>query len=139
MALRPRPIPLFTSRFPPYSLHDSPFCDGLAAAIKYLFQIHIGSVDSICTVLGTFKVYIRGINIANHAEVLQSIRGRLDLLEKELAQLEREHLRMSDSQILGRIRTKLLEFQDTALTEVQNMEKFATARIYGEAERAEAV
>ncbi|KAJ1198176.1 hypothetical protein NDU88_002020 [Pleurodeles waltl] len=67
------------------------------------------------------------------------MRGRLDFLEKELAQLEREHLRKSDSQILGRIGTKLVEFQDASLTEVQHMGKYATARIYGEGERPGAV
>ncbi|KAJ1165447.1 hypothetical protein NDU88_005875 [Pleurodeles waltl] len=67
------------------------------------------------------------------------IPGHLDFLEKELAQLEREHLRTSDSQILGRIRTKLVEFQDTALTEVQHMRNYATARLYGEGEQPGAV
>ncbi|KAJ1126039.1 hypothetical protein NDU88_004452 [Pleurodeles waltl] len=110
------------------------FRDELADAIKDFFQINIGSVDSICTVWETFKLYIRGINIAKHAEDLQMIPGRLDFLEKELTQLEREHLRTSDSQKLGRIHTKFVEFQDTALTEVQHMGKYATARIYGEGE-----
>ncbi|KAJ1124462.1 hypothetical protein NDU88_002923 [Pleurodeles waltl] len=90
---------------------------------------------SICTVWETFKVYILEINIAKHAGFLRSIRVRLDILEKEIAQLEREHLRTPDSQILGRIRIKLVEFQDTALTEVQHMGKYATAHIYEEGER----
>ncbi|KAJ1114375.1 hypothetical protein NDU88_002613 [Pleurodeles waltl] len=116
------------------ALHDE-----LADAIKDSFPFNIGSVDSIRTVGETLKVYIRGINIAKHARVLQSIPGRLYFLEKELAQLEREHLRTSDSQILGRIRIKLVEFQDMALTEVQHMGKYATSRIYGEGERPGAV
>ncbi|KAJ1203531.1 hypothetical protein NDU88_007316 [Pleurodeles waltl] len=60
-------------------------------------------------------------------------------LEKELAQLEQEHLLTADRHVLCRIHTKLVEFQDTALTEVQHMGTYATAHIYGEAERPGAV
>ncbi|KAJ1180831.1 hypothetical protein NDU88_006046 [Pleurodeles waltl] len=85
------------------------------------------------TVWETFKVNIHGITTAKHAEVLKSI--RLAHLVKELAQLEQEHLLTADRRVLGRIHNKLVEFQDTALTEVQHMGKYATAHFYGEGER----
>ncbi|KAJ1130850.1 hypothetical protein NDU88_009196 [Pleurodeles waltl] len=61
--------------------------------------------------------------------------GRLCLLEQELAQLEQEHLHGADSWTRGHIHTKLMEFQDTALAEIEHLGKYATARAYGEGER----
>ncbi|KAJ1137577.1 hypothetical protein NDU88_003975 [Pleurodeles waltl] len=69
------------------------------------------------------------------AGVLKSIRGRLQLLEPDQAQLEQDHQYAAVSQTLGHIHATLLEFQDTALEEVQHLAKYATARAYGEGER----
>ncbi|KAJ1141380.1 hypothetical protein NDU88_007713 [Pleurodeles waltl] len=78
------------------------------------------------------EVYIRGITIAKHAGVLRSVRGKLDTLEREIAQLEQTHLHTMDVPALEAMRTKLEEFQDTALTELQHMGKYAAACVYGE-------
>ncbi|KAJ1139652.1 hypothetical protein NDU88_006019 [Pleurodeles waltl] len=50
--------------------------------------------------------------------------------EREMAQLEQEQARGNGDQILGRIRAKLTDFQDTALAEVRHLGKYATARVY---------
>ncbi|KAJ1197306.1 hypothetical protein NDU88_001166 [Pleurodeles waltl] len=76
---------------------------------------------------------------SKYAGVLKSIRRHLAHLEKEIAQLEEEHLLTADRHPLGRIHAKIIEFQDTALTEVQHMGKYVTACIYGEGERPGAV
>ncbi|KAJ1113796.1 hypothetical protein NDU88_002037 [Pleurodeles waltl] len=62
-------------------------------------------------------------------------KGRLNLLERELVQLEQEHLNGVGSRTLGHKHTKLMEFQDTALAEIKHLGKYATARVYGESER----
>ncbi|KAJ1140297.1 hypothetical protein NDU88_006654 [Pleurodeles waltl] len=64
-----------------------------------------------------------------------SIRKRLQLLEGELSQLEQEHCDTADVRILGHIRAKLQEFQETVLSEIQHMGKYAVARAYGEGNR----
>ncbi|KAJ1137586.1 hypothetical protein NDU88_003984 [Pleurodeles waltl] len=69
--------------------------------------------------------------------VTWNVRGLNDA--RKAHKLEWEHLRTSDSQILGRICTELVEFQDTALTEIQHMGKYATDCIYGAGERPGAV
>ncbi|KAJ1166410.1 hypothetical protein NDU88_006814 [Pleurodeles waltl] len=95
-------------------------------------KINKGLVASVGVVRETFKVYIREITIAKHAGVLKSIRGCLRLLELELAQ---NHQNTADNQTLWHIHAKLLEFQDTALAEIQHLGKYTTARAYGEGER----
>ncbi|KAJ1177668.1 hypothetical protein NDU88_002920 [Pleurodeles waltl] len=135
MTLGTRRTNPFTRRFPQYSLLDSVFQGGLATAIQDCFRINIDSVDSMCTVWEAFKVYIRGITIEKHAGVLRSVRGRLDTLERELAQLEQTHLYTTDGLVLEAMHTKLEEFQDMAITEFQHMGKYATACVYGEGER----
>ncbi|KAJ1114842.1 hypothetical protein NDU88_003072 [Pleurodeles waltl] len=102
-------------------------------------KIHKGSVASVGVVWETFKVYIRGITIAKHAWVLKSFRGCLQLLEQDLAQLEQNHQTSADNQTLGHMHAKLLEIQDTALAEIQHLEKYATACVYGEGERPSSV
>ncbi|KAJ1082985.1 hypothetical protein NDU88_003146 [Pleurodeles waltl] len=61
------------------------------------------------------------------------------LLEQDLAQLEQDHRSTAASQTLGQMHAKLLEYQDTALTDVQHLGKYATARMYGEGERPSSV
>ncbi|KAJ1201927.1 hypothetical protein NDU88_005731 [Pleurodeles waltl] len=135
MTLDATSIPPFSWRFPPYSLLDSVFQEELAKAMKDFFQINKGSVASVGDVLETFKVYTRGITIAKHAGVFKSIRGRLWLLKRELAQLEQDHWNTEDNQTLGKMHAKLLEFQDTALAEIQNLGKYTTSQAYREGER----
>ncbi|KAJ1207769.1 hypothetical protein NDU88_003159 [Pleurodeles waltl] len=65
----------------------------------------------------------------------RSIRGHLHLLEREISQLEQDHQVTADAHILGHINTKIQEFQKTALSEVQHLGKYATARLYGEGDR----
>ncbi|KAJ1107002.1 hypothetical protein NDU88_004399 [Pleurodeles waltl] len=59
---------------------------------------------------------------------------------KELAALQAKvddlEAHSPDNQILGNMGSKLEDFQDTALTEIQHMGKYATACVYGEGERA---
>ncbi|XP_069098096.1 uncharacterized protein [Pleurodeles waltl] len=55
----------------------------------------------------TFKVYICRITIAKQAGVLKYLCDCLALLEKEIAQLEREHLIMPDKQLSGRIHERI--------------------------------
>ncbi|KAJ1158117.1 hypothetical protein NDU88_010811 [Pleurodeles waltl] len=59
----------------------------------------------------------------------------LQLLEGELSQLEQEHRDTADKCTLGYIRAKVQEFQETALSEVRHMGKYAVARAYGEGDR----
>ncbi|KAJ1141849.1 hypothetical protein NDU88_008177 [Pleurodeles waltl] len=73
--------------------------------------------------------------MSKHAGELRSIRGRLQLLEGELSQLEQEHRDTADTRTLGHIRAKMQEFQETALSEVCHMGKYAVARAYGEGDR----
>ncbi|KAJ1153741.1 hypothetical protein NDU88_006499 [Pleurodeles waltl] len=73
--------------------------------------------------------------MSKHAGVLRSIRRRLQLLEGELSQLEQEHRDTADVRTLGHIRAKLQEFQETALSEIRHMGKYAAARAYGEGDR----
>ncbi|KAJ1127163.1 hypothetical protein NDU88_005566 [Pleurodeles waltl] len=125
----------FSWRFPPFSLLDSVFPGELATTITDFFQINKGSVANVGIVWETFNVYIRGITIAKHAGVLRSIRGRLHLLEREISQLEQDHQVTADAHILGHINNKIQEFQEMALSEVQHLGKYATARLYGEGDR----
>ncbi|KAJ1107589.1 hypothetical protein NDU88_004979 [Pleurodeles waltl] len=66
---------------------------------------------------------------------LRSIRGRLQLLERELSQLQQEHCDTADTGTLGHIRVKVQEYQETALLEIRHMGKYAVARTYGEGDR----
>ncbi|KAJ1100412.1 hypothetical protein NDU88_005498 [Pleurodeles waltl] len=79
--------------------------------------------------------YPRGVTIAKHAGVLRSIRGRLCSLERELEQLEQEHMHGADSRTLDHIHAKLIAIQDTAVAEIQHLGKYATTRAYWEGER----
>ncbi|KAJ1105429.1 hypothetical protein NDU88_002835 [Pleurodeles waltl] len=130
-----RVSPFFSWRYPPYSLLDSVFPKELATVIKDFFQINKSLVASVGTVWETLKVCIRGVTISKHAGVLRSIRGRLCMLEWELAQFEQEQVLNADDQTSGHMRDKLTEFQDTALTEDQHLGKYATAWVYGHGER----
>ncbi|KAJ1104855.1 hypothetical protein NDU88_002264 [Pleurodeles waltl] len=65
-------------------------------------------------------------------------RGRLQLLEQDLAQLEQDHYNAAASRTLGQIHSKLLEFQDMAIA-VQHLGKYANAQMYGEGERPSSV
>ncbi|KAJ1123380.1 hypothetical protein NDU88_001850 [Pleurodeles waltl] len=69
----------------------------------------------------------------------QGGRGRLQVLERDLAQLEQDHQNAAASQTLGQIYAKLLEFHGTALAEVQHLGKYANAQMYGEGERPSSV
>ncbi|KAJ1135301.1 hypothetical protein NDU88_001741 [Pleurodeles waltl] len=106
----------------------------LVAMQHSLTQID-GKIDSI-----SYRMDRMTECLDKHAERLdQSERGRLCSLEQELAQLEQEHLHGADSRAGGHIHTKLIEFQDTAFMEIQHLEKYATARAYGDGERAGSV
>ncbi|KAJ1172640.1 hypothetical protein NDU88_004484 [Pleurodeles waltl] len=76
-----------------------------------------------------------GLGARRTGGVLRSIRGRLQLLEGELSQLEQEHRDTADTRTLGHICAKMQEFQETALSEVRHMGKYAVARAYGEGDR----
>ncbi|KAJ1165412.1 hypothetical protein NDU88_005840 [Pleurodeles waltl] len=52
-----------------------------------------------------------------------------------MALLEQDHQNTADNQTLGHIHARLLEFQDTALEEIQHLGKYATSRVYGEGDR----
>ncbi|KAJ1152755.1 hypothetical protein NDU88_005530 [Pleurodeles waltl] len=67
--------------------------------------------------------------------VVRSIRRQLQLLERELSQLEQEHRDTSNVHTSGHIHAKLQEFQETALSEIQHLGKYATARVYGQGDR----
>ncbi|KAJ1177213.1 hypothetical protein NDU88_002474 [Pleurodeles waltl] len=53
----------------------------------------------------------------------------------ELSQLEQEHSDTADTCTLGHIRVKVQEYQETALSEIRHMGKYAVARTYGEGDR----
>ncbi|KAJ1188998.1 hypothetical protein NDU88_005751 [Pleurodeles waltl] len=67
--------------------------------------------------------------------MLQSIRGRLRLLEGELSQLEQEHCDTADTSTLGHIRVKVQEYQETSPSEIRHMGKYAVAQTYGKGDR----
>ncbi|KAJ1216838.1 hypothetical protein NDU88_004437 [Pleurodeles waltl] len=65
---------------------------------------------------------------------LRSLRIRLSLLEKEIVTLEWEHQNSADTSLLGLIKVKIEEFQETAQAEFQHLGKYVLARSYGEGE-----
>ncbi|KAJ1152503.1 hypothetical protein NDU88_005278 [Pleurodeles waltl] len=60
--------------------------------------------------------------------------GQIALATRQL-KLVQEHRDTADVRTLGHIRTKVQEFQETAVSEVRHMGKYAVARVYGEGDR----
>lgn len=131
-------VPAFTWRFPPYSLLDAVFKAELTRAIEEFFANNIGSFKTFATVWEAFKVYIKGVAMSSHAEVLRSIRNRLETLEKDISYIESSLLGDKGIQAAAELKQKLAEFQETANNEIKHMGKYATARSYGERDRPRA-
>ncbi|KAJ1202888.1 hypothetical protein NDU88_006683 [Pleurodeles waltl] len=84
--------------------------------------------------MGTLKIHIREIAIAKYAGVVKFIQGRLALLQKEIAELEREHLAMADDQLLGLIQEEITDFHDLVQRVLRHLGKYVVAYFYGEGE-----
>ncbi|KAJ1107883.1 hypothetical protein NDU88_005270 [Pleurodeles waltl] len=72
--LRLRP-PVFSWWFPQYSLLDAVLCEELAQAIDEYFCYKMGSTEKFVTVWESFKAYIWGGTISEHADALRSVRA----------------------------------------------------------------
>ncbi|KAJ1124698.1 hypothetical protein NDU88_003147 [Pleurodeles waltl] len=66
------------------------------------------------------------------------MRLRLDLLEKEITNLESEHPKTVNHRLLGLIQEKITDFHDTARSELQLLGKYAVAQCYNESKHPSA-
>ncbi|KAJ1084846.1 hypothetical protein NDU88_004992 [Pleurodeles waltl] len=126
------PPPAFSWHFPPNFLLDKAFKDELGQAIEEYFTLNVGTVTKFATVWEAIKAYIQGMTITEHAGVLRSLHTRLHELEAETADLERRLEGGNDESVLSSLRSKLVEFQETAQSKVGHMGKHGVAHVYRE-------
>lgn len=121
-------------RFSSYLLNDPEFIEFVNTQLDLFFEINQNSAPPDI-VWESMKAYIRGQIISYTSGKRNIYRSKVESLENEIKQLEREHLTSQNKEFQQKLRSKRLEYNTITIQKTENAMRRTRQKFYEQGDK----